>query len=193
MKVGILGGSFDPIHLGHLNLAISLAEAADLEKVVFVPTSLSPFKEITPPVASADHRMQMLKRALHSIPFFEILDWEIKSQGPTYTIDTVRRLAKDSSSELHLLIGEDHLPLFHRWKEVEELIRLAPPLIGAREAELTQVSTEWQKKLHKHRVEIPLFDISSTQIRKRLAEKKYCGHLLAASVESYIMESKLYF
>ena len=131
-KAGILGGSFDPVHFGHLNLAISLMESCALDEVLFIPTRLSPFKENAPPRVSSEHRLAMLKIALVPLKKFRIIDWELEGQGPAYTIDTVRKLSQDHSLGLHLLLGEDHLKSFDRWKEVEELIQLAPPLIGSR-------------------------------------------------------------
>jgi nicotinate-nucleotide adenylyltransferase len=190
-KVGILGGSFDPVHFGHLNLAICLMESCGLDEVLFVPTSLSPFKENAPPKASPEHRLAMLKLAIDPIKKFRILDWEIHNKGPAYTIDTVRRLPQD---ELHLLIGEDHLSSFDRWKEVDELIQLAPPLIGARETVSghSSLPPELEKKLRSKRIKIPLLDISSTNVRERLTQKKYCGHLVPALVLNYIQQNHLY-
>lgn len=193
-KVGVFGGSFDPVHLGHLNLAIALMESCSLDEVLFIPTRLSPFKENAPPVVSIEHRVEMLKIALSPLNKFRLIDWEVHGHGPAYTIDTVRRLSQDPTLELHLLIGEDHLNSFHRWKEVEELIELAPPLIGARENSkaFDSLPPRLQKKLSHARIKIPLFDISSTYIRDRLAHKKYCGHLVPADVLRYIYQNHLY-
>lgn len=188
-NVGILGGSFDPVHFGHLNLALCLMESCSLDEVLFVPTSVSPFKENAPPMASAEHRLAMLKIALSPLKKFRIIDSEIHSKGPAYTIDTVRKISQDPSLKLHLLIGEDHLASFHRWKDVEELVRLAPPLIGTRSSSSPSALEE---KLHLVRVKIPLFDISSTTVRERLAQKKYCGHLVPAPVLDYIQRNHLY-
>lgn len=190
-NVGILGGSFDPVHFGHLNLALCLMESCALDEVLFVPTSISPFKENAPPAASAEQRLAMLKIALAPLKKFRIVDWEIHSKGPAYTIDTVRKISEDHSLKLHLLIGEDHLTSFHRWKDVEELVQLAPPLIGARET-AGKSSSSLVEKLHLVRIKIPLFDISSTTVRERLAQKKYCGHLVPAPVLEYIQQNHLY-
>jgi nicotinate-nucleotide adenylyltransferase len=183
-KVGILGGSFDPIHFGHLNLAISLMEACSLDEVLVIPTSLSPFKEGKPPLASAEHRLAMLKLVLAPLRAFRLIDSELHAKGPSYTIDTVRKLSQDPSMQLHLLIGEDHLASLHRWKEAEELLRLSPPLVGAREVG----EASRQKNVYR----IPIFEISSTNVRKRLSEKKYCGHLVPAPALDYIQKHKLY-
>jgi nicotinate-nucleotide adenylyltransferase len=192
-KVGILGGSFDPIHFGHLNLAISMMEACVLDEVLFVPAFLSPFKQNAPPVASAEHRKEMLKLATDPVKTFRILDWELQSKGPTFTIDTVHKLSSDPSLQLHLILGEDHMASFHRWKEAEDLIRLASPLIGTRErGDLSQLSVRFQDMLHNRRVKIPHFEISSTDVRSRLSQKKYCGHLVPSAVLDYIDKHHLY-
>lgn len=192
-KIGILGGSFDPVHFGHLNLAISLMEKCSLEEVLFVPTSLSPFKKNAPPAVSAKHRQEMLNLAIAPIKQFRSLDWEILENGPAFTIDTVRRLSSNPDLQPHLILGEDHVASFHQWKEAQELIRLAPPLIGTREiGDLSQLPVQFQVLLQKSRVRIPLFEISSTDVRKRFSENKYCGHLLPSSVMDYIKKHHLY-
>jgi nicotinate-nucleotide adenylyltransferase len=193
-KVGILGGSFDPVHFGHLNLAICLMESCSLEEVLFVPTSLSPFKENAPPIISAEHRLAMLKIAIAPLKKFSIVESEIYQKGPAYTIDTVRKISKDFSLQLHLLIGEDHLESLHHWKEIDELMRLAPPLVGTREihGKTPSLSMIEQKTFKLQMVKIPLLDISSTAIRQRLSQKKYCGHLVPAGVLAYIQNNHLY-
>ena len=177
-KVGIFGGTFDPVHFGHLNLAISMMEACALEQVFFVPAFQSPFKGNAPPSASADHRRAMLQLAIAPIKSFKLIDWELQQEGPSYAIDTVRKLAKDSSLELHYLLGQDHQATFHRWKNADELARLAPPLFASREGE--------------GGVAIPRFEISSTKVRERLFRHQYCGHLIPAPVLEYIQHHQLY-
>jgi nicotinate-nucleotide adenylyltransferase len=192
-KLGILGGSFDPVHFGHLNLAISLMEACALDEVLFVPAFLSPFKQNAPPVASAEQRKMMLKLAISPIQKFHILDWELQSKGPVYTIDTVRKLSSDPSLHLFLILGEDHVASFHQWKDVEELVRLAFPLIGTRgPGDLSQLPVEFQEKICSRRVKVPYFEISSTTIRARFSQQKYCGHLVPAPVLDYIEKHHLY-
>ncbi len=182
-KVGIFGGSFDPIHIGHLNLAISLKEACHLDEVIFVPAQLSPFKEKNPPKASGAHRLKMVELALSSLPGCSVIDEELQRPPPSYTIDTVRKLAEDTSRELHLLIHASLVESFLSWKEAEELIRLAPPFIGSSSFK----AIAWGKV-----IPIPSFEVSSTLIRKRLAKKLYCEHLLTPLVLNYIQEHELY-
>lgn len=188
MKVGILGGSFDPVHFGHLNLALCLLESCGLDEVYFIPAKVSPFKENAAPRVSSAHRQEMLKLATSPIKEFRVIDWELNDTGPSYTINTVRKLSQDTSLELYLLLGDDHLASFHRWKEADELVKLAPLLIGARDSRAQPMQNA---PVHQ-RVKIPILDISSTLIRERLSQKKYCGHLVPASVLDYIREHRLY-
>ena len=186
-KVGLLGGSFDPFHFGHLNLALSLKEAASLDTVLLVPARVSPFKEERVPRVSGEHRLEMLKRAVAGIKGFEVWDGELKRPGPSYTIDTVRQLLSEFPCELHLLLAEDHISTFFSWKEADLLIQLAPPLIGMRSKETVFPPCPWGTL-----IQTPCFEISSTSIRERLAQKKYCGHLLPQPVLEYIQQHQLY-
>ena len=186
MKIGIFGGTFDPVHLGHLNLAISLKELCNLDEVLFVPTGLSPFKENAPPAVSPEHRLAMLKLAIGQIQGFRIIDWELNQQGPSYTIDTLRRLSQEGAHELHLLLSDDQVSSFYLWKEADELARLAPPLIG------TRLGSDALEIPQAKKIKTPIFEVSSTLIRERLNKKMYCGHLLPSSVLDYIAQHKIY-
>lgn len=165
--VGFFGGSFDPIHFGHIALAIQLMEAHGLDEVLFCPAFCSPFKRETPPEASPEHRLAMLKLAL-DVPQFKITTAEIDRGGASYTIDTIRGL-EAKGVKLRLLLSDEAAAHLERWKEAEELVRLAPPLIAPREIQ-----------------------ISSTEIRARLKKKLYCGHLIPAKALDYIRTHRLY-
>ncbi len=187
-RFGFFGGSFDPIHNGHLNLAIELAEKHRLDGVFFCPTSQSPHKKDHPPIASKEARRAMVTAAISPLPSFTLLDLELQKTSYCYTIDTMRTLISlDQESKTKrnyfLLLGEDTLEKFHTWREVEELIKLAPPLVGTRLA---------SANLKKGLTPIPTLDISSTKIRERLHKGQYCGHLLPAKVWDYIQQHKLY-
>jgi len=197
-KVGFFGGSFDPIHLGHLNLAIELQEAHNLDQVLFCPASQSPHKKETPPIADKAARRAMVAAAIAPLPQFTFLDIEIQSPGVTYTIDSIRVLMAMESKiekEYFLLLGEDSLENLHTWKEIDQLVQLAQPLVGRRSGlELLPktLSKITAAAVRKGMTQTPQIEISSTEIRKRLKAGLYCGHLLPAKVLEYISQNKLY-
>lgn len=197
MRVGFLGGTFDPIHFGHLNLALQMLEIHKLDEVIFCPTSLSPHKEEAPPISFKKHRKAMVEIAIAPIPQFSCLDLEIENEGPSYTIDTIRALKKQRHSDkIYLILGEDALFRLSEWKDVEELLELAPPLVGSRLLTLVKplkFKAPIEEAVEKGMTPMPLMDISSTDLRKRLQAGLYCGHLIPLNVLDYISANKLYF
>lgn len=162
---GFFGGTFDPIHFGHISLAVHLLETHHLEEIFFCPAFCSPFKTATPPIASPEHRLAMLQLALDH-PSFKILTLELDRGGSSYTIDTIRAL---NIPGIRLILSEEAAQHLDQWKEAEELVRKAPPLIGPRT--------------------LPL---SSTGLRDRLQKKLYCGHLIPSKVLAYVHQHRLY-
>ena len=183
-NIGFFGGSFDPIHLGHLNLAVQLLESGQVDEILFCPAFCSPLKLQAPPLASGFHRLEMIRRVIADVPQFKVSSVEIDRGGPSYSIDTIRALSKDGVC-YRLIVSQSTAASFDLWKESKELIRLAPPLIGMRGSDpvppgFTAVQTE-------------LFDVSSTQVRDRIKKKIYCGHLLPTIALDYIEEHRLYY
>ena len=175
MKRGLFGGSFDPIHFGHINLAIQLFEAAGLDELLVCPAARSPFKE--EPIASPEHRRQMVQLAIEGIPHFRLLGLELDRGGLSYTIDTLKALRQQyPSDELYLFLSDESFKKFHLWKEHEEILKLAKPLVGDRDRE----------------GRLPTLEISSTEIRRRLKKRLYCGHLIPAKTLDYIQRHHLY-
>lgn len=196
-KLGFFGGTFDPIHFGHLNLAIQIQEAHQLDEVFFCPTSLSPHKLQEQPAVSKEHRLAMTHLAIAPIKSFTLIDWELDQEGPSYTIDTIHELKKKyPDDQIHLILGEDSLKGLSSWKEAETLLKLAPPLIGTRSIgkkwNLSAFSREVKEKILQGCTPIAVMDISSTVIRSRLLEEKYCGHLIPFKVLDYIYQNELY-
>jgi nicotinate-nucleotide adenylyltransferase len=198
MKIGIFGGTFDPIHLGHIAIAIALQERHMLDLVLFVPAQINPLKLDTR-TSSAEHRLKMLKLALKDVPKCSISTVELKRQGPSYMIDTIRELKKKKSykdAEFFLLMGEDLLEQFTSWKEPEELVKLAPPLIALRSD--AKPNGPWQNNsilkeaIEKGITKTPLYDVSATDVRSRIAKGLFCGHLVEARVVNYIKRCGLY-
>lgn len=194
-KVGFLGGTFDPLHFGHLNMAIALLEMHGLDSILFCPAQVSPFKTASPPIASAEHRMAMLKLGIKGIKQFSTLDWEIEQAGPSYTVDTIRRLKEESAATLFLILGQDQLAQLHAWKDVDALLTLCTPLVASRDEDIfshTHLSGPLRALIGQGATAIPRMDISSRVIRKRLKQGQYCGHWVPAPVLEYIKHHQLY-
>jgi nicotinate-nucleotide adenylyltransferase len=182
-KIGFFGGSFDPIHFGHINLGIQVLESGLVDEILFCPAYCSPFKTSTPPVVSGAHRLEMIRLVIAKISGFNLTSIELDRQEPSFTVDTLKSLAK-GGEEYRLILSQDSAARFRSWKEPEEIIRLAPPIVGLRgEGELPASFASLQ---------MPLFDISSTEIRRRIKEKIYCGHLVPTLALDYIAQHKLY-
>lgn len=193
-RVGFFGGTFDPIHFGHLNLAINLLEKRLLDQVLFSPASVSPEKTVNPPIASKEARKEMTALAIEDIPEFSLFELELKQEGPSFTIDAIEHLKKESSDvQFYLVLGEDVLPGLPNWKSVRELLKLAPPLVGTRPYDKPiHLPSDLLTYIDKGRVDTPMMEISSTGLRERLLQKKYCGHLVPAKVLDYIRAHGLY-
>lgn len=193
-KIGFFGGTFDPIHFGHLNLAINLLEKQKLDEILFSPANFSPEKTINPPLASGEDRKEMTRLAIEEIDSCRLIDLELKREGPSYTIDTICHLKEMHPNwELHLILGEDVLPGLPNWKDILVLLELAPPLVGTRPFDkLIHLPPKLLAFIDRGRVDTPMMEISSTELRERLLQKKYCGHLIPAKVLDYIHQHGLY-
>lgn len=182
-KIGIYGGSFDPVHHGHLILAREAREALNLEKIIFVPAALSPFKA-RPAVATADMRLKMLHAAIEGEEGFGIDDCELRRSAPSWTIDTVLEIRKrETESELYLLIGEDTVATLGRWRQINELKEFVRFVVLDRTGSQTQ--SDYQIVRRK-------IDISATEIRNRVAHGQSIRYLVPAAVEKIIQREKLY-
>ncbi len=196
-KIGFLGGSFDPIHFGHIHLGISLQEKHGFDEVIVCPSFRSPFKNVLP--ESGMHRLSMVQLAIENIASWSILDWEVRREAPSYTIDTIKYLMTTKFSkeeaELFLLMGFDVGKDFFTWKEVDALCALATPVIGSRiERSEHRVAQHDADLSDKGAIFTPIsfFEISATEVRDRIQKKMYCGHLVPAKVLDYIAHYQLY-
>lgn len=197
-KIGIFGGTFDPIHLGHLNIAIGLQEAHGLDHILFVPAKINPLKTVVQPTSS-EHRLKMLQLTLKDVPHCSVSTLELERPSPSYMIDTVLELKKKkkfASAALFLILGEDLLSTITQWKSVHELLRLAPPLIAQRNC--LPIDGPWQNDPELKKIicngitKTSLFDVSSTEIRLRVKKNLFCGHLLDKATLRYIYRQQLY-
>lgn len=191
-RIGLFGGTFDPIHLGHLNLAFEVLEKAPLDEVWFCPAKKSPFKE-NEGIASPKERGEMVKLAIQDIPQFHFLDSEIQRLGPSYTFDTVKELV-NSSNHFSLILGSDSVPSFHKWHKAADIVRLVPLLIGTRQGTdfSLEEGNEIDEAIKKGLLQTSAVDISATEIRNRLKLGLCCQHLLPKEVLDYIKKHHLY-
>jgi nicotinate-nucleotide adenylyltransferase len=193
MKIGIMGGSFDPIHIGHLLVAEHAAEEAGLDEVWFIPSHNAPHKDHKPG-ASDEDRWRMVELAIAGNPRFRADDWEIRQGGVSYSIETARMLvATYPHDEFYWLIGADMVQYLPHWHRIEELCSLVSFIGFARPG--TRIDLGALEPVIRNRVrlvDIPQFDISSTYIRERLRGGRSVRYLVPDSVLSYIEERRLY-
>lgn len=188
-KVGIFGGTFDPIHHGHLITAQSVREIRDLDKIIFIPSFISPHKADVNS-ASPEHRMNMLKLAVDGIDFFEVSDYEIIKEGISYTIDTLKEFKK-KYDELEFIIGYDNIFKFHTWKEPDEIMKLTKVLVLKRKSSKPHPFDDKYVEQATF-VQTRGIEISSTDIREKVMQGMPIHYLVPEKVKEYIYSFNLY-
>lgn len=180
-RIGLLGGSFNPPHFGHLNLAIALQEQLSLSEVWVIPAHHSPFR-LAETMPTPEHRLNMVSLAFGGIAGFKILDDEVRRPPPSYTIDTISALQQRYPQHAFcLLLSEDVLARFGEWKCAEEI-----------KARVTVCAGRRSVYMRGEGIPIPVMEVSATRVRDRLKKGLYCGHLVPAKVLDYIIENQLY-
>ena len=189
MKIGIFGGSFDPVHCGHLLVAQAAIEDLALDRLFFIPAAQSPFKPENQPATGA-RRLQWLRLALAGKTQCEIDPQEIQRGGISYTVDTLRDYARRfSGAELFYLVGADNVPKLNEWREPEELARLAEFVVIPRPGGVTAVFPE---PFRGRKLRGFPFAVSSSQIRARVKSRLPLEQLVPAAVAESIYQSGLY-
>jgi nicotinate-nucleotide adenylyltransferase len=188
-KVGIFGGTFDPIHHGHLITAQSVREIRDLDKIIFIPSFISPHKADVNS-ASPEHRMNMLKLAVEEVDFFEVSDYEIIKEGISYTIDTLKEFKK-KYDELEFIIGYDNIFKFHTWKNPDEIMKTTKILVLKRKSSLPPPHEDKYVKSALF-VETRGIEISATDIREKVKQGMPIHYLVPEKVKEYIYSFNLY-
>jgi len=200
-RVGILGGTFDPIHYGHLVIAEEIRAALDLSEVVFIPASQPPHK-LSHNITPVYHRVAMLELALASNPHFFCSRIEIERNGPSYTADTLQTLRKQwgASTDIDFIIGWDSLEELHTWYEVPKLLTALTHLVAVQRPGYED-DDEYNKTLEARLpgilqrlliVPAPQLDISATNLRERIASGKPIKYQTPEPVEAYIRKNMLY-
>lgn len=184
-RIGILGGTFDPPHLGHLLIAEEVRINLDLEEIWFIPSYTPPHKNDAN--TSAADRIAMLQCAIKGNPFFKINTIEVERLGKSYTINTMEALrASNKDVAFYFIIGADMVEYLPHWKRIDELIQLVN-FVGVKRTNYTVDATYPVVE-----VDIPMIDISSTMIRNRLAKQISVKYLVPDAVEAIIKERQLY-
>ena len=198
-KIGVFGGSFDPIHYGHLLMAEQCREQAQLDVVIFVPAHQSPLKSHAP-LAEPRQRLEMLKLATSGHESFAVDTRELDRQGASFTVDTLRELsAQFKDDRLFLIVGSDALVDFAKWREPAEILKLALPLVVSRPGEVASLesvrpfvsSARWLEA-QGGRIESPLSNLSSSDMRRRIHDDRSIRYMTPRAVEMYIRTSGLY-
>lgn len=209
--IGILGGTFDPIHYGHLRLAEEMLELAGLQQIRFIPAGNPPHRDA--PQVSAEHRSNMVKLAIAGQPAFILDEREVVKQGKCYTVDTLRELRGELGKDLPLclLMGGDAFLQLHTWHEWEQILDLAHIVVGYRPG-FTLEKSDTAPKLYEHyqkrlcsvdslsgqaaggiaELAIPKLEISATLIRARVSDHRTIRYLLPETVANYIYQNHLY-
>jgi nicotinate-nucleotide adenylyltransferase len=200
MRVGIFGGTFDPIHYGHLILVEQCRDQAQLDQVVFVPSASPPHK-LHKAITPFAQRVEMLSLAISGHASFRIDELEKDRTGPSYTVDTLTQLqSQRRGDELHFILGSDSLHDLPQWYQPRRVLELATLLVIQR-ADWPAFSAEQLKEslkldddfpLRYKIVEAPLITLSSRDIRRRIAEGRSVRYMLPRAVEAYIQEKGLY-
>jgi nicotinate-nucleotide adenylyltransferase len=191
VRIGVFGGTFDPPHIGHLLVANDAREALELDRLIFVPTGAQPFKVDTPPVASGQDRLEMVRLAVADDANYVVDDAEINRKGLSFTVDTLEHLSeRNPAARLFLLMGEDVLAGFEKWRSparIRELATLVAVSRGGLAGAVADPATSAVLRVSTRRV-----DVSSTEIRERRRAGKSIKGFVPESVERFIDVRGLY-
>ena len=198
MNIGVLGGTFDPIHNGHLIVAEEVKTRLNLAEIIFVPAG-QPWLKADKPISPAEHRLQMLRLAIVDKPYFKLSSIEIERTGPSYTVDTVTELRDKlgSEDELFFILGWDSLAELPQWREPSRLIKMcylvAVPRLGYPRPKLKALEVIIRGLSQRVMLmKKPEIDISASAIRERVARGLSIRHLVPEPVNRYIKEHGLY-
>ncbi len=196
LKIGIMGGTFDPIHNGHLVTADVVQCELNLDYVLFVPSGIPPHKDPSQ-VTDTEHRYLMTVFATLTNPYFEVSRVDIDRKGETYTIDTLKSLREQygDKAEIYFITGADAIAEIMTWKDANKLLKLADFIAATRpgyqvEPKLCQWFQQQNKELNF--IQVPAMAISSTYIRQRVQARRSIRYLVPEAVEHYILKNRLY-
>ena len=185
--LGILGGTFDPIHVGHLRMAEVVRGKMRLDKIIFVPSNLPPHKR-SAGLSSSNIRLTMARIAVEANPHFEVSPFEAQRPGKSYSIETVRHFkSMVPSTKIFFIIGADAFSKLHQWKDIAEILTLVEFVVVNRPGNFNS-----RQRIQHHSVLMPGMDISSSNIRQLVRQKKSIRYLVPETVREYIERHHLY-
>jgi len=197
-KIGIIGGTFDPIHNGHLLMAENSRKAFSLDKIIFIPAGIPPHKK-DKNISSNVHRYNMTLLAINNNKHYFLSDIELKREGISFTVDTIKHLKSIfSGAELYFIMGSDSLLQIEKWKDYEELLSLCNFIVAKRpnyDDEQLKRKVDNLNSLYKssiYIVEGPVLDVSSSDIRNKVQRGESITYLVPNPVEEYIYKHELY-
>lgn len=201
MRIGILGGTFDPIHVGHLIIAETVLDEMGLDTVLFIPAATPPHKRGRA-ISDAADRLEMVRLAVENNPAFDVSDIEVRRGGVSYSIETVKALeaTMDPGTEFFFIIGADTVPELATWKDIDELVQRCTFVVAARPGFRIEellgtdlgLTPETSHRVLTHFVDAIRVDLASTEVRARLAEGKSIRYLVPEPVQDYIQAKGLY-
>ena len=198
MRIGVLGGTFDPVHIAHLVIAEEARMRLSLEEVVFIPTG-QPWLKADKPVSPGKHRLEMVRLAISSNPFFRASSVELDRSGLTYSVDTLEKLQKEwgPEAEIYFILGMDALLTLPQWKEPARLLELCTPVVFTRPDQPPSALDELLRQVPglKEKLELvegPQIGVSGTEIRRRVTAGTSTRYLVPLAVEQFIAKHGLY-
>jgi nicotinate-nucleotide adenylyltransferase len=190
VKIGMLGGTFDPPHIAHLIAAELAMGQFGLDKMLFVPAAQSPLKT-RKDISSANDRLEMTRLAIQDNPKFEVSRVELDREGASYTIDTIKALHQQlPPTEIYLLIGRDQYEQFESWRQPYDIVKLVRLVVMDRPGSPAKSSTGFDSAVSY--LKMPLLEISATEIRRRVAKGESIRYQVPEAVRTYIAEHRLY-
>lgn len=185
-KIGLFGGTFDPVHIGHLIIADSICDLKCLDKVIFIPSARPPHKG-SDILFDAGERFKLLSLAVHGDPRFLVSDIEMRREGPSYTIDTIREFKAmlPPDTELSFIVGMDNLYEIDLWKNPYDIIRECRILVAGRICDKSRKISDWLIG-NIEMLDVPLIEVSSSDIRKRIREGRNIRYLVPDAVANEI-------
>ena len=190
MNIGILGGTFSPIHYGHTFIANYILDFMDFDKILFIPSGKPPNKNN---VIKKEHRLRMVELAIKDNPKFELDDFEIQKNDYSYTYDTLNYLmSKNKNDKFYFIIGQEAMLQMKTWYRCEDVLKLTDFIVVTRGTQIKDMLLSMYDSSKLHFINTPIINISSTDIRNRVSQNKSIKYYVNGDVEQYIISNKIY-